>query len=184
MLFSRENYKDNYFKNLSFVKQMANEISGVPALKKQRVSNLELLRIITKDGYPSPNNEMSLWEIKSILREVNDFLMEFAGVTNAHSIDTMHRGEECVTYMLNAFLQGNNNVFRPLSACQIRASLSMQHFVSIGEYNRALHDLANCINDEGKALNSNKWISNNEFALYANMVQSFINHIENVNVEG
>lgn len=169
-MFFKKNYKDDYFKNLSFIKEISNEQGNIPYIENKG-SNKELLKILMKsDGYPAYNATKTVEEIKNILLEVKEYLEKIKPIAG------INRKEDKVR-MLNSFLQQNNVDFRPLSMIQINASIKMQEYLFEQEYNKALHEFANCIEDDGKALNGTKEISINEYALYINMVSGFYNQL-------
>lgn len=174
MFWKRENYKDDYYNNLSFVKRMASEMGEVPVrLKSQKkCSNRELLKIMMQDGgYPTSHDARTIEEIRTILHEMLNCL-------DAVTPDCGYENEDGVEYLLNSFLQQNTTDFRPLSMHQIFASFQMQNHLSQKDYNRAFLQLANCIEDNGKGLNDKKLISVNEYALYTNLIKGFLNQLE------
>lgn len=152
---------------------MSNEQGNIPVMPK-KVSNRDLLKILMRDGgYPTYNGTRSVEELKCILEEVMEFL------DRIKPLEGMNR-EEDKTRMLNSFLQQNEIDFRPLSMIQINASLKMQEHLLEEEYNKALFEFANCIEDDGKGLDMKKFISLNEYALYANLVKGFYGRLARI----
>lgn len=169
-MFGRENYKDDYFKNLSFIKKISNE-QGKISIMEENIPNKELLKLTMKDGsYPAFNANKSMEEITGILSSMLLFLNEIKPVEGINE-------EEDKTYLLNSFLRQNKVDFRPISMKQIDAGQKMQRHLLNREYNKALHELANCIEDNGKGLERTKYISVNEYALYTSLVTAFYNQI-------
>lgn len=170
MFFSKETYKDDYFKNLSFIKAMTKKQSSILTMAKQ-VPNKQLLRILIVDGeYPAYNGEKTPLEIEKILVAMANFLNKNEPVIGGNEEDNEKK-------ILSSFLQQNEVDFRPLSMTQLNSSLKMQTYLKKREYNGALRELANCIEDSGKGLNMDKCISVNEYALYINLVTEFLNYL-------
>lgn len=168
-LFERNRYKDEYYKCLGFVGELAEEMGSVPIIKK--TANRELLRIMSPDGmFPSFGMKRDDEEIKEIILGVEEFLSK---------IEMGENDKDKKTYMLNSFLQKKNELFRTLSKKQIYAAQEAMKYLRMDKFNDALHEFAECVADDETGLNAKKSISVNEYSLYLILTQSFLMRLEN-----
>lgn len=111
-LFEWNRYKDEYYKCLGFVGELAEEMGSVPIIKK--TANRELLKIMSPDGmFPSFGMKRDDEDIRKIILGIEEFLSK---------IDMGENDKDKKTYMLNSFLQKKNELFRALSQKQIYAA--------------------------------------------------------------
>lgn len=167
-MFESRKYKDDYYKNLSFIKLMSKEMDAIPIISK--VANRELLKRLMPDGvYPSYGMQRSSKEIMDIMKSVEKFL---------NQIEPKRAGEDNVTCMLNCFLKQDKELFRPVSYTQMKAADRVNQYLTKGEFNNALHELAECVEDGRTGLNMEKYISVNEYVFYKVLVECFLCKLE------
>lgn len=138
-----KSFKDDYYSNLKFIKEISNGISYLPIIPT--VYNVQLLKIMMPEGrFPDITDKKTNEEIFSIFLEIKNFLQKCAPYEETEENENRKSMQE--KRALNCFLRREEAYFRTISNSQIVYSIQAVNYIYHKDYNKALAMYAEMMN--------------------------------------